>query len=235
MVIYIKKSIFNPINKVSILPLENIIEKGSNISSSISPFMTSKIRDILKKENREDSIDVFSKENVKIFDILVGAKKEICIACISLDQIFSFNYIEVFKSILKNNVKIKILICDPKSELIEHLKYLTVYPHIEETLTSCLSRLCNMKIISLTTNELRNFEIRAYKTILTHNVIIIDQGIEVNGIILIEHFLFGIKSPNRKVIQLHKRKNPILFDNYYKSFLRLWDTSPEYSCEWEEL
>ncbi|MFB5598877.1 MAG: hypothetical protein ACE5SW_01435 [Nitrososphaeraceae archaeon] len=217
------------------MTLENIIEKGTNISSSISPFMTSKIKDILKKENRDDTIDVFSKENVKVFDILVGAKKEICIACISLDQIFSFNYIEVFKSILKNNVKIKILICDPKSELINHLKYLTVYPSIEENLTSCLSRLCNMKIISLTSNELANFEIRSYKTILTHNVIIIDQGIELSGIILLEHFLFGIKSPHRKIIQLYKRKNHQLFDNYNKSFLRLWETSPEYSCEWEEL
>lgn len=197
--------------------------------------MTSKIKDILKKETRDETIDVFSKENVKVFDILVGAKKEICIACISLDQIFSFNYIEVFKSILKNNVKIKILICDPKSELVNHMKYLTVYPNIEENLNSCLSRLCNMKIISLTSSELANFEIRSYKTILTHNVIIIDQGLELNGIILIEHFLFGIKSPNRKIIQLHKRKNHQLFDNYNKSFLRLWDTSPEYSCEWEEL
>jgi hypothetical protein len=197
--------------------------------------MTSKIKDILKKDNRDDSIDVYSKENVKVFDILVGAKKEICIACISLDQIFSFNYIEVFKNILKNNVKIKILICDPKSDLLNHIKYLTVSPNIEENLTSCLSRLCNMKIISLTTNELANFEIRSYKTILTHNVIIIDQGIELNGTILIEHFLFGIKSVNRKIIQLYKRKNHYMFDNYYKSFLRLWETSPEYSCEWEEL
>jgi len=216
------------------LTVKNIIEKGTNISS-FSPFVTSRIKDILKKESKEDTIDIFSKENVKIFDILVSAKKEICIACVTLDQIFSFNYIEVFKNILKNNIKIKILICDPKSDLLDHIKYLTVYPKIEENLTSCLSRLCNMKIISLSTNELANFEIRCYKTILTHNTITIDQDIESNGTILVEHFLFGIKSQNRKIIQLHKRKKHEIFDIYYKSFLKLWEISPEYSCEWEEL
>lgn len=197
--------------------------------------MTSRIKDILKKESKEDTIEIFSKENVKIFDILVSAKKEICIACVTLDQMFSFNYIEVFKNILKNNIKIKILICDPKSDLLNHVKYLTVYPKIEENLTSCLSRLCNMKIISLSTNELANFEIRCYKTILTHNIITIDQDTESNGTILVEHFLFGIKSQNRKIIQLLKRKNHEIFDIYYKSFLKLWEISPEYSCEWEEL
>ncbi|HJS63302.1 MAG TPA: hypothetical protein VJ767_00420 [Nitrososphaeraceae archaeon] len=216
------------------MTVKNIIEKGTNISS-FSPFVTSRIKDILKKESKEDTIDIFSKENVKIFDILVSAKKEICIACVTLDQIFSFNYIEVFKNILKNNIKIKILICDPKSDLLDHIKYLTVYPKIEENLTSCLSRLCNMKIISLSTNELANFEIRCYKTILTHNTITIDQDIESNGTILVEHFLFGIKSQNRKIIQLLKRKNHEIFDIYYKSFLKLWEISPEYSCEWEEL
>lgn len=216
------------------MTVKNIIEKGTNISS-FSPFVTSRIKDILKKETREDTIDIFSKENVKIFDILVSAKKEICIACVTLDQIFSFNYIEVFKNILKNNIKIKILICDPKSDLLDHIKYLTVYPKIDENLTSCLSRLCNMKIISLSTKELANFEIRCYKTILTHNTITIDQDIESNGTILVEHFLFGIKSQNRKIIQLLKRKNNEIFDIYYKSFLKLWEISPEYSCEWEEL
>lgn len=216
------------------MTVKNIIEKGTNISS-FSPFVTSRIKDILKKETREDTIDIFSKENVKIFDILVSAKKEICIACVTLDQIFSFNYIEVFKNILKNNIKIKILICDPKSDLLDHIKYLTVYPKIDENLTSCLSRLCNMKIISLSTKELANFEIRCYKTILTHNTITIDQDIESNGTILVEHFLFGIKSQNRKIIQLLKRKNHEIFDIYYKSFLKLWEISPEYSCEWEEL
>lgn len=216
------------------MTVKNIIEKGTNISS-FSPFVTSRIKDILKKETREDAIDIFSKENVKIFDILVSAKKEICIACVTLDQIFSFNYIEVFKNILKNNIKIKILICDPKSDLLDHIKYLTVYPKIDENLTSCLSRLCNMKIISLSTKELANFEIRCYKTILTHNIITIDQDIESNGTILVEHFLFGIKSQNRKIIQLLKRKNHEIFDIYFKSFLKLWEISPEYSCEWEEL
>lgn len=216
------------------MTVKNIIEKGTNISS-FSPFVTSRIKDILKKETREDTIDIFSKENVKIFDILVSAKKEICIACVTLDQILSFNYIEVFKNILKNNIKIKILICDPKSDLLDHIKYLTVYPKIDENLTSCLSRLCNMKIISLSTKELANFEIRCYKTILTHNTITIDQDIESNGTILVEHFLFGIKSQNRKIIQLLKRKNHEIFDIYYKSFLKLWEISPEYSCEWEEL
>ena len=216
------------------MTVRNIIEKGTNISS-FSPFVTSRIKDILKKESKEDTIEIFSKENVKIFDILVSAKKEICIACVTLDQMFSFNYIEVFKNILKNNIKIKILICDPKSDLLDHVKYLTVYPKIEENLTSCLSRLCNMKIISLSTNELANFEIRCYKTILTHNTITIDQDIESNGTILVEHFLFGIKSQNRKIIQLLKRKNHEIFDIYYKSFLKLWEISPEYSCEWEEL
>lgn len=216
------------------MTVKNIIERGTNISS-FSPFVTSRIKDILKKESKEDTIDIFSKENVKIFDILVSAKKEICIACVTLDQIFSFNYIEVFKNILKNNIKIKILICDPKSDLLDHIKYLTVYPKIEENLTSCLSRLCNMKIISLSTKELANFEIRCYKTILTHNTITIDQDIESNGTILVEHFLFGIKSQNRKIIQLLKKKNQEIFDIYYKSFLKLWEISPEYSCEWEEL
>ena len=216
------------------MTVRNIIEKGTNISS-FSPFVTSRIKDILKKESKEDTIEIFSKENVKIFDILVSAKKEICIACVTLDQMFSFNYIEVFKNILKNNIKIKILICDPKSDLLDHVKYLTVYPKIEENLTSCLSRLCNMKIISLSTNELANFEIRCYKTILTHNIITIDQDIESIGTILVEHFLFGIKSQNRKIIQLLKRKNHEIFDIYYKSFLKLWEISPEYSCEWEEL
>ena len=55
--------------------------------------MTTKIKEILKKENKDDAIDVYSKENVKIFDIVVNSRREICIACVSLDQIFSFNYI----------------------------------------------------------------------------------------------------------------------------------------------
>ena len=83
------------------MAIENFIQKSSSISSSIPPFMASKIKDILKKDNKDDSIDIFSKEHVKIFDLIVNSKREICIACISLDQIFSFNYIEVFKSILK--------------------------------------------------------------------------------------------------------------------------------------
>ena len=141
-----------------LLTIEKFIQKGSSISSSIPPFMTSKIKDILKKDNKDDSIDIFSKEHVKVFDLIVNSKREICIACISLDQIFSFNYIEVFKSILKNNVKLKILICDPQSDLLNHIKYLTVFPDIYQSLTSCLSKLCNMKIISLSTKELSYFD-----------------------------------------------------------------------------
>src|SRR5215210_4755111 len=170
--------------------------------------MASKIKEILKKENKDDSIDIYSKENIKIFDIIVNTRKEICIACVSLDQIFSFNYIEVLKSILKNNIKLKILLCDPHSEMLNHIKYLSVFPNIYESLTSCLSKLCNMKIVSLSTKELSNFEIRIYKTILPHNLII---------------------------YQIYKRKNQEIFDLHFKSFLKLWETSPEYSCEWEEL
>jgi hypothetical protein len=217
------------------LAIENFIQKSSSISSSIPPFMASKIKDILKKDNKDDSIDIFSKEHVKIFDLIVNSKREICIACISLDQIFSFNYIEVFKSILKNNVKLKILICDPQSDLLNHIKYLTVFPDIYQSLTSCLSKLCNMKIVSLSTKELSYFEIRTYKTILPHNMIIIDKDSYSNGIILLEPFLFGIKSTNRKIFQMNKKKNQEIFDIYFKSFLKLWENSPDYSCEWEEL
>ena len=217
------------------MTIKNIIERGTNIPSPIPPFMTARIKDMIKKEAKEDTVDIYSKENVKIFDILLSARQEICIACISLDQIFSFNYTEVLKGILKNKIKIKILICDPRSDLLAHLQYLTVFPKIEENVTACLSKLCNMKIISLSTNELVNFEIRSYKTILTHNIIIIDQNIESNGAILIEPFLFGVKSQNRKIIQLFKRKNAQIFNIYNKSFLKLWEISPEYSCEWEEL
>ena len=64
--------------------------------------MASKIKEILKKENKDDTVDVYSKENVKIFDIIVNTRREICIACVSLDQIFSFNYIsQVMCHILK--------------------------------------------------------------------------------------------------------------------------------------
>jgi hypothetical protein len=77
------------------LTIENIIQKSSDISSSITPFMATKIKEILKKENKDDTIDVYSKENVKIFDIIVNSRRELCIACVSLDQIFSFNYIHI--------------------------------------------------------------------------------------------------------------------------------------------
>ena len=88
------------------LAIENFIQKSSDLSSSIPPLVATKIKEILKKENKDDTVDVYSKENVKIFDIIVNARREICIACVSIDQIFSFNYIEVFKSILKNNIKL---------------------------------------------------------------------------------------------------------------------------------
>ncbi|MGZ5549835.1 MAG: hypothetical protein ACXW07_03445, partial [Nitrososphaeraceae archaeon] len=107
--------------------------------------------------------------------------------------------------------------------------------NIYESLTSCLSKLCNMKIVSLSTKELSNIEIRIYKTILPHNLIIIDRDIHGSGIILVEPYLFGIKSQNRKIYQIYKRKNQEIFDLHFKSFLKLWETSPEYSCEWEEL
>lgn len=217
------------------MAIENFIQKSSDISSSITPFMTSKIKEILKKENKDDTIDVYSKENVKIFDIIVNTRREVCIACVSLDQIFSFNYIEVLKSILKNNIKLKILLCDPHSDMLNHLKYLSVFPNIHESLTSCLSKLCNMKIVSLSTKELSNFEIRIYKTILPHNIIIRDRDIQGSGILLVEPYLFGINSQNRKIYQIYKRKNQEIFDLHFKSFLKLWETSPEYSCEWEEL
>lgn len=219
----------------SSLAIENFIQKSSGISSSLPPLMATKIKEILKKDNKDDTIDIYSKENVKIFDILVNSKREICIACVSLDQIFSFNYIEVFKSILKNSIKLKILLCDPHSDLLNHIKYLTVFPNIYESLTSCLSKLCNMKIVSLSTKELSNVEIRIYKTILPHNLIIIDRDIHGSGIILMEPYLFGIKPQNRKIYQIYKRKNQEIFDLHFKSFLKLWETSNEYSCEWEEL
>jgi hypothetical protein len=218
-----------------LLAIENFIQKSSNLSSSIPPLVATKIKEILKKENKDDTVDVYSKENVKTFDIIVNARREICIACVSLDQIFSFNYIEVFKSILKNNIKLKILLCDPHSDLLSHIKYLTVFPNIYESLTSCLSKICNMKIVSLSTKELSNFEIRIYKTIIPHNIIIIDRDIQSSGIILLEPYLFGITSQNRKIYQISKRKNQEIFDLHFKSFLKLWETSPEYSCEWEEL
>ncbi|HEX7141677.1 MAG TPA: hypothetical protein VF222_04290 [Nitrososphaeraceae archaeon] len=217
------------------MAIDNFIQKSSGISSSLPPLMATKIKEILKKDNKDDTIGIYSKENVKIFDILVNSKREICIACVSLDQIFSFNYIEVFKSILKNSIKLKILLCDPHSDLLNHIKYLTVFPNIYESLTSCLSKLCNMKIVSLSTKELSNVEIRIYKTILPHNLIIIDRDIHGSGIILVEPYLFGIKSQNRKIYQIYKRKNQEIFDLHFKSFLKLWETSPEYSCEWEEL
>ena len=217
------------------MAIENFIQKSSGISSSLPPLMATKIKEILKKDNKDDTIDIYSKENVKIFDILVNSKREICIACVSLDQIFSFNYIEVFKSILKNSIKVKILLCDPHSDLLNHIKYLTVFPNIYESLASCLSKLCNMKIVSLSTKELSNVEIRIYKTILPHNLIIIDRDIHRSGIILVEPYLFGIKPQNRKIYQIYKRKNQEIFDLHFKSFLKLWETSPEYSCEWEEL
>jgi hypothetical protein len=66
-------------------------------------------------------------------------------------------------------------------------------------------------------------------------MIIIDRDSQSNGIILLEPFLFGIKSTNRKIFQMYKRKNPEIFDIHFKSFLNLWENSPNYSCEWEEL
>ncbi len=211
----------------------NIIEKGTSISSSIPPFMSSKIKDILRKDGREDPTHFYSKDQIKFYEFLINAKREIDIIHLNLNQIISVNYITLFRNLLKSGILIRVLLPDPKLTFINEIQQLTDINNFENNLLLTLSDLCNMKIISLNQKELSSFELKTFTTIPTYNMILLDKYNEQDAIMLVEPLLYG--SSSKRVIEITRKKNRDTFEMYLNSFKKLWDSSSEYSCEWELL
>ncbi len=212
----------------------SIIEKGTSLSSSIPPFMSSKIKDILGKDGREDPIQFYSKEEIKFYEFLINAKREIDIIHLNLNQIISVNYITLLRNLLKSGILVRILMPDPTLAFIKEIQQLTDISNFENNLLLTLSELCNMKIISLNQKELNCFELKISKTIPTNNMIILDKYNDSDAIMLVEPLLYG-SSNTKRIIEINRKKNKDTFEMYLNSFKKLWDTSNEYSCEWELL
>jgi len=212
----------------------SIIEKGTSISTSIPPFMSSKIKDILGKDGREEPIQFYSKDEIKFYEFLINAKREIDIIHLNLNQIISVNYITLIRNLLKSGILVKILVPDPKLPFLSDIQELTEIGNFENNLLLTLSELCNMKIISLNQKELNCFELKTFNTIPTNNMIILDKYSDSDASMLVEPLLYG-SSNSKRIFEVTRKKNKDTFDLYLNSFKRLWDHSADYACDWDLL
>lgn len=102
-------------------------------------------------------------------------------------------------------------------ELIKKIETTHATTKLKEVLERTLLSL-QRKRLELPKDEQHRLVIRAYKTIFpTYSMILIDPNTE-NGQIQVEEHLAGIHADSRRVLLVEKKKQPELFEIYYKSY-----------------
>jgi hypothetical protein len=173
----------------------------------------------LRIRRQETSINVYSKTELNVREFLKKAKHEIDIFGITLETI-SGDYIDTIKNLLKskNIKKVRILIYNPKSTLINSIN--TLVKSNTGTIQSSVQRFVDLK--SEIGDDARKFEIKLFDNIPIQSMFIIDPNTNSDGVMRVEPYLFGIRKEERRIQELSSKKEKELFQTYYRSFEEMW-------------
>ncbi|MGB7958660.1 MAG: hypothetical protein WCF46_02095, partial [Nitrososphaeraceae archaeon] len=127
---------------------------------------------MLKNVQKETTVDVFSHSNLPTLeDIFAKVNRTIHFLGITLESLGP--KIPLIENLLRNNKRVRILICDPKSRILPEIEKLVVSSNTSQRIDGTLGMLEQM---SNTLNETQknNLEIRKYNEIPSHSMIIVD-------------------------------------------------------------
>jgi hypothetical protein len=192
-----------------------IIAAGAIASAAIFGY---KIYTKLKGPIKETAVNVYHRRNIKLEDFLKKSKKEIYIFGITLEETLSGEYDETFKKLLKSKdiERIRFLISNPDNSQLVKLMTELVDTDIT-TISSSLNRIKEFR--AKLGEEKEKLEIRIFDGIPVQSIFILDPESK-KGIMRYEPYLYGIQKGRRRLYELRKKKDKLLFEACYESCCR---------------
>ena len=114
--------------------------------------------------------------------------------------------------------KVRILIYDPKSTLINSINELV--KSNTGSIESSLQRFKDLK--SEIGDDARKLEIKLFDDIPIQSMFIIDQNMN-SGTMRVEPYIFGIRKEERRIQEITRKNEKNLFQTYCKSFEEMWN------------
>ena len=114
--------------------------------------------------------------------------------------------------------KVRILIYDPKSTLINSINELV--KSNTGSIESSLQRFKDLK--SEIGDDARKLEIKLFDDIPIQSMFIIDQNMN-SGTMQVESYIFGIRKEERRIQEITRKNEKNLFQTYCKSFEEMWN------------
>jgi hypothetical protein len=98
---------------------------------------------MLKSVQKETTVDVFSHSNLPSLDIFSKVDRTIHLLGITLESLSS--KMPLVENLLRNNKRVRILICDPKSQIMSEIEKLVVSSNTSQRIYGTLGMLSQMR------------------------------------------------------------------------------------------
>jgi hypothetical protein len=124
-----------------------------------------------KQIKRETTVNVYSQSNLPKLSKLFAKARDIWLLGITLQELQQTT--DTITKVLSNDGKVRILICDPDSELMNQIDTVVSSKKTKEKISSTLVELDELRN-NLASRQKGNLEVRLHGLIPTHSLIIID-------------------------------------------------------------
>lgn len=180
----------------------------------------------IKKElKKREGLQVKSREDISIHDLLGDVKTSITVIAVSCNLFWEEQRNRINKMIEEKDIDFKFLLLDPKSDL-NKLHTHKIIDSTPERIKDSLRKFQEIKN-SLSESNKGKLEIRTYNLPPLYTMIIIDENSE-DAKIHVEPYIYMVKIRDKIVFIIPKKKCKDIFNSYYTSYKHILDNSKPY-------
>jgi hypothetical protein len=174
---------------------------------------------MLKSVQKETSVDVYSHSSLAPFeDILSRVNRTVHLLGITLESLN--RVIPSIEVLLRDNKHVRILICDPQSHIMPEIERLVVSVNTTQRIEATIAML-NQMSGRLDHVQKNNLEIRTYREVPTHSLIIVDADAD-SAFMQVEPYPPMTAQQYRRIFRITREQDNI-FQLYWNSFNSLWN------------
>jgi hypothetical protein len=204
----------NPTNVALMMIILSVV--GIVTFSLLTFYLVIRHWGMLKSSQKESTVDIYSHTNLPpIKEMLSGVNRTIHFLGITLE---SLNHvIPSIETLLRDNKRVRILVCDPATNLMPEIERLVVSKNTAQRIEATVAMLNQMN------NDYKNnLEIRMYREIPTQGMIIVDPDTD-SAYMHVEPYPPMTAQEYRRIIKITHREHGNLFEMYWSAYNRLWN------------
>jgi hypothetical protein len=170
---------------------------------------------MLKRFQKETSVDVFSHTNLPLLkEMFSGVDRTVHLLGITLES--PNHIIPSIETLLRDNKRVRVLICDPDTRIMPEIERLVASVNTGQRIEATIAMLNQISV------NKNNLEIRKYKEIPTHSMIIVDPDTD-SGYMHVEPYPPMTAQEHRRIIKITQHEQGNLFEMYWNAYNSLWN------------